>query len=93
MVSAQALQQRNTARQQRLRLDALRHAREQHRQHAAWCEGSIQGAARSKDLAHTILKAQLQSLQHALQALKVTFSDWLPLQHATACSACWVLAL
>ena len=76
VVFAQALQQRNTARQQRLRLDALRHARERHRQHAAWCEDSIQGAARSKDLAHTILKAQLQSLQHALQALKVNFSDW-----------------
>lgn len=66
----QALQHRNTARQQRLRLDALRHGRELHQQRADSCQESIQGSARSKDLAQTILRAQLQSLQHALQALK-----------------------
>ncbi|DBA86391.1 TPA: hypothetical protein ACH3X2_005616 [Trebouxia sp. C0005] len=66
----QALQHRNTARQQRLRLDALRHGREMHQQRASACQESIQGSARSKDLAQAILRAQLQSLQHALQALK-----------------------
>ena len=67
----QALQHRNTARQQHLRLDALRHARKQHQEHAEALLGAISGVARSTDLAHTILKAQLQSLHQALQALKV----------------------
>ncbi|DBA75736.1 TPA: hypothetical protein ACH3X1_010151 [Trebouxia sp. C0004] len=66
----QALEHRNTARQQRLRLDALRHGRELQQQRADACQESIHGSARSKDLAQTILRAQLQSLHHALQALK-----------------------
>ena len=68
----QALQHRNTARQQRLRLDALRHARKQHHDRADAVLGSIRGVTRSADLAHTILKAQLQSLHQALQTLKVS---------------------
>ena len=67
----QALQQRNTAQQQQLRLDALRHSRENHQRRARHCQEFILGAGRSRDLAHTILKAQLQSLHHALQVLKV----------------------
>lgn len=67
----QALQHRNTARQQHLRLDALRHAREQHQQRAKSCLEAISGVARSKDLASTILRAQLQSLRQALHMLKV----------------------
>lgn len=66
----QALEHRNTAGQQRLRLEALRHGRVMHQQRAATCQDSIQGSARSKHLAQTILRAQLQSLHHALQALK-----------------------
>ena len=68
----QALQHRNTARQQHLRLDALRHARKQHQNRAGAVLGSIRGVARSTDLAHTILNAQLQSLHQALQTLKVS---------------------
>lgn len=45
-----------------------------HQQRASACQESIQGSARSKDLAQAILRAQLQSLQHALQALKVSMS-------------------
>ena len=67
----QALQDRNTARQRHLRLEALRHAQEQHRQHANVYLEAISGVARSKNLAHTILTAQLQSLQQALHTLKV----------------------
>ena len=72
VVPAQALQHRNTARQQHLRLAALRHAQRQHQQRADSCLECIRGLARSKDLAHTILKAQLQSLQQALHTLKVS---------------------
>lgn len=67
---SQALDHHNTAQQQHLRLDALRHAREQHKQRAENCQACIDGMARSQDLSRTILKAQLQSLQHALQTLK-----------------------
>ena len=74
----QALQHRNTARQQHLRLDALRHARERHQDRANAVLGSISGATRSTDLARTILKAQLQSLHQALQTLKVSLMLSLP---------------
>ena len=79
----QALQHRNTARQQHLRLDALRHARKQHQDHADALLGAISGVARSTDLAHTILKAQLQSLDQALQTLKVSPVLRLPANAAT----------
>ena len=72
ILGVQALQHRNTARQQHLRLDALRHARKQHQDSADAVLASISGVARSKDLAHTILRAQLQSLHQALHALKVS---------------------
>ena len=71
-----------------------------HQQRASACQESIQGSARSKDLAQTVLRAQLQSLQHALQALKVSMSQLLlndllkQLLHSqvVACSAvCQVL--
>ena len=68
----QALQLRNTARQQRLKLDALRHAREQQRAYALHCSELKAGIARRQQLARTILKAQLQSLHHALTVLKVS---------------------
>lgn len=68
----QALQLRSTARQQRLKLEALRHARHQHHQHAARCIELKAGSARRQQLARTILKAQLQSLHHALATLKVS---------------------
>lgn len=71
-ISAQALQVRNTARQQRLKLDALRHARHHQLEHAAKCIELTAGNARRQQLARTILQAQLQSLHHALTILKVS---------------------
>lgn len=68
----QALQLRSTAKQQSLKLDALRHARHQHHEHAARCIELKAGSARRQQLARTILKAQLQSLHHALTVLKVS---------------------
>ena len=68
----QALQLRSTARQQRLKLDALRHARDQHLQQTARCGELRAGNARRQELARTILRAQLQSLQQALLVLKVS---------------------
>ncbi|KAL3144730.1 hypothetical protein ABBQ38_001851 [Trebouxia sp. C0009 RCD-2024] len=69
----QALQHRNTARQQQLRLEALRHARKQHEGRCDAVLASISGVARSKDLAHTILQAQLRSLRQALNTLKAAY--------------------